>query len=516
MCGFANPLSFKNVTDAEISIVETFIRTKTMDFLRQRMCDSINEQCDVLVADEELIDHFGELYANNQGSFMFHAGDIILIKELVDHVQRIVDGNGKNTGLVFFQNTEPIRKRAPLRTQVSGNKKQKLPGKSLVKPIEEENLKAELIRKVTICFKPYMSEVHANNETINMNECVVVLKPEDGSKIYGDISCIICNVENRKNQKPKRVYYNTKGKSKGCWVLSNIMKHLQLKHNLSAQVDENNKLDLPNVTNDADNSTVPNLVDSHEEHYIVETDSNDNLSLVLVDDSELKKIENSDRDSPELLYSQLSVQINNVLATFLKNDEPHEEMEYFLTVSPRKLTVALIPGDGSCIFAAISHQLWMHKINSKEHKQATKKLRADVVEHILKPENFPLYQQRLHDRVYKIHEKSGKKITDMEKECKFFVRHILSNHKTWGGAETLLAVSILYSTNVFVFYEKGECSKIKKADHNNSRSIAIAFRIGLNEEGDETFNHYDSVCEISSADLYAVASRCCKHGQLNE
>lgn len=115
MCGFANPLSFKNITDAEISIVEHFIKNRTMDFLRQKMIESINEQCDVVVDDEELIDHFGELYAHNQDSFMFHAGDIILIKKLVAHVQNIVDCNGKNTGLAFFQNSKHGQKRAASR-----------------------------------------------------------------------------------------------------------------------------------------------------------------------------------------------------------------------------------------------------------------------------------------------------------------------------------------------------------------------------------------------------------------
>lgn len=130
------------------------------------------------------------------------------------------------------------------------------------------------------------------------------------------------------------------------------------------------------------------------------------------------------------------------------------------------------------------------------------------------PENFHLYQQRLRDRVIKIFKKSGKKvtdITDIEKECKFFVRNVLSNHKTWGGSETLLAVSNLYATNVFVFRENATCSKEKKADQNHNRSISIAYRIGLNEEGEDMWNHYDSVCEINSDDLYTVAGECCKH-----
>lgn len=513
MCGFANPLSFKHVTDAEILLVETFIRENTMKFLEQKMRDtlgdSINELCDVLVDDELLIDHFGELYANNRDSFMFHAGDVILIKELVEHVKQIVDEKGKNTGLAFFQNSKRIRKKT---SKKSANPKQKV-FKMLTRPTEGDslgdNLKNELIRKITTCFSPYMTDVHKNNELMNISECVVVLNSDDGLKIYGDVTCIICKFEDRVNQKPKRVYYNKKSENKGCWVLSNIVKHLQIQHSPSVELDKNNQQqsDLTNIENKiaSENDAEFNITNIQEEHYILE--DNGNLSLIMVDDSELKVVENSDQDNPQILYSQLSEQVVKVMAASMKNNETCSQME--IGFSERKITVANIPGDGSCIFGALAHQLWMYKISSMEHKQATKKLRAEVVEHILKPEYFPLYKQRLRERVFSFNEKVGKKVTDtdMEMECKIFVKHVLSNKKTWGGAETLLAVSILHSTNIIVFNENGTIAKVKKADQNHNRSIAIAFRIGLNDE----FNHYDSVCEINSADLYTVANKCCSH-----
>lgn len=509
MCGFANPLSFKKITDTEIMIVETFIRTKTMDFLQQRQSDNIDRQCDAFFDDEELIDHFGELYANNPTLFEFHEGHKIFIREIVDHVKRIVDGNGINTGLGFFQNVRRYRKRAASRaSKLTENQNYKLV-KLSVKPVEGNNLKFELIRKVAACFEPYMTDARLEGESMNIDECIVVVQNEDGSKIYGDVSCIICKVENRKNQKPKRVYYNIKSESKGCWVLSNIIKHLQHSHtpNTNTETDEQLQLDPPQVTDDSDAQQLDNLC---EEHYIVEKDSNDNLSLILVDDSDLQKIENSDQDNPDLVYTQLSTQITDVLSSALKYGEPRAEITYVLAKAPRKLAVVCIPGDGNCLFSALAHQLWMHKIKSKGHKQSTKELRAEVVEHILNPEHFAMYEHRLRDRVYNLSEKSGEKINDLEKECKFFVRHILSKPRTWGGAETLLAVSVLYSTNVFVFNENGSCTKIKKAGQNNNRSIAVAFRIGLNEQGEEIHNHYDSVCEIGSSELYNVVRKNCK------
>lgn len=211
----------------------------------------------------------------------------------------------------------------------------------LALPIEKENLKFELIQKVTNCIEPYVSDVlHASNQNLNINECIVVIQTEDGSQIYGDVTCIICQAENRKNQKSKRVYYNTKRKTKGCWVLSNINKHLQQQHMASNQIANENKLNSPITTDDAD--TMSQLVVSHEEHYTV--DSNGDLSVVMTDDSELKKIEDSDHDYQELLYTQLSARIIDVMAAVLKNDETREQMEYVLDKSLRKLMVTIIPG----------------------------------------------------------------------------------------------------------------------------------------------------------------------------
>lgn len=67
-------------------------------------------------------------------------------------------------------------------------------------------------------------------------------------------------------------------------------------------------------------------------------------------------------------------------------------MQFVLGKAPRKLTLAKIPGDNSCIFGALAHQLFMNDIKSKEHKRATKQLRADIVEDILLPGNFTFYE----------------------------------------------------------------------------------------------------------------------------
>lgn len=116
---------------------------------------------------------------------------------------------------------------------------------------------------------------------------------------------------------------------------------------------------------------------------------------------------------------------------------------------------------------------------------------------------FSFFEHHIKYRVYEV--KNSKEITDMSMECKMYVRHVLSNAKTWGGIETLLAVSNLYSTNIVVFNEDGICTKYKKADGCYDRSIAVAYRFGLNAEEAKIRNHYDSVFELNAFDLHSSA-----------
>lgn len=468
MTGYAHPMAFKAITDDEILKAEKFIREKTLSMLQKNAHDSINEEnCDVLIDDEQLRDYFGDLYAQDTTSFQFEAGDILLIKELVDHVKAIADGNGKNTGLHHFtnKNIQAMKKRRTVATE----------------QIDQEKLKMDLQEKVFKCFQLHTPDIIPIR--LNINQIIVEVHVKD-ERVHGEITCVICKVENKKQPKPKRVYYNFRAGG-GSWVLSNFVKHLQ-KH-LNAK--ENETECLVATTNEAD--TVLGIDDEQVGN------TGENLSVIIVEEN-LQQENNMSPDDPDALFTQLSSQITKTMAAVLKNCDKTENIYFSLVKSPRQLTVAEIPGDNSCMFGALSHQLYNYKITSNEHSQVTKKLRKDVVEHILKSENFPSFEYHLRDRVYEI--KNQKDITNMTTECKLFVRHVLSNNKTWGGMETLLAVSELHSTNIVVFNEDGICVKYKRAGQNYDRSIAIAHRLGLNGER----NHFDSVSDIGSADLLAA------------
>lgn len=135
-------------------------------------------------------------------------------------------------------------------------------------------------------------------------------------------------------------------------------------------------------------------------------------------------------------------------------------------------------------------------------------MRAEVVSHI--KQNTKLYEHAIKGRVYdnienrKMNgELSDSDSIDMEREIEFFVNRLLPVNRYWGGSESLNAVSDLYNVNILVFLENGSFNLITTAEMACERTIAVAFRLdnldGINR------NHYDSVTDILSDDIFALA-----------
>lgn len=91
VCGFANPLSFKQITETEIDKVEAFVREKLKPKASQTQKDC-----------------FGEIFENDSKCFQFMAGERLYIMGLAEHVKKIVDDGGTNKGISYFQRHQSI------------------------------------------------------------------------------------------------------------------------------------------------------------------------------------------------------------------------------------------------------------------------------------------------------------------------------------------------------------------------------------------------------------------------
>lgn len=103
-CGFAHPLSFKHITDAEIDKVEAFVREK----MKPKPSQSKTE-C------------FGQIFENDPEHFEFMPGERLYIKELVEHVKNTVDDGGRNKGIGHFQMNASVKSTIVEQTQNNAN-----------------------------------------------------------------------------------------------------------------------------------------------------------------------------------------------------------------------------------------------------------------------------------------------------------------------------------------------------------------------------------------------------------
>lgn len=494
MYGYANPVSFKAIDDTDIDAVEKSVREQTLKYLENKLSESINvSDCDVLVDDDQLEEYFGPFYKFAPSKFTFLPGEKKLIKQLVLHAQKIIDGNGINSGLKQFKPKRALKRKCSnnspieLDTQIT----------NATKKIDENEfesllprLNSSLFAKVNEILMQYKADEIINTENISPNIVSVVYK---NGQVYGDINCILCQNESKANkQNPKRISYKINNSSQ-FWVTSNFTTHLKKRHGLSANKKK------PKERKPQPKSVIDTIKanDNGKNITLAPDETIEFLDIEVISHSKLKI---------KTLYEQISSQITSMSEAVLQNDEQEDEMTIFLPAGDETtIKVVNAPGDGNCLFKSLAHQLHRHKMDSTESRTATAQLRARVVAYI--QQNVEPFTHELKGRIYDIKEKqrmdgnhSDSESFDMEREIQFFLYQLLPRNGYWGGSETLKAVSILYKVNVILFYEDDSFSIVAEEDAEHAKTIAVAYRFGESNSR----NHYDSVTDISSSDIYAL------------
>lgn len=531
MNGYANALAFQAITDDEIASIETFVREEMYNYLIRNTAEAINEHDesiltdddDVLITKEQLIDHFGKIYATDPMSFRFQSGEIVLIREMVNHVKAKLGTQQKN-GLKLFKTNRP-------------KKEKKFSAKSSMSEMNAEKLKFELTQRVIESMKIYGAETFFEDDMdCGVGDNTVEVRVQKGVGVYGNVRCEICETQNNKKKKPKRVYYDDNSQWP-CWVMSNFTRHLKNVHKLEAQKSKsasvkkaNKKMKVRKSNTRKSKSALATSPDKQfqtgsqeklnesdvvfvgvEKEETPHAQMEESVQFIVNDSADIEIThsilhnQTNDTNGQTLIFTQLTSQINAMMTTVLENAETCEEMGFLINETMQKLNVATTKPDGNCLFSSIAHQLYRLKINSKPHESKIRQLRQRVVEYILDPNNFPKFFHDLKDRVYERKKKDD--IADMETECKLYVENCLAKNSVWGGTETIYAACELEKVNVLIFNENGHFYTLSNTKQYD-RTICIAYRLLRDEYGDiieGTRFHYDSVCDIDSSTLYNAA-----------
>lgn len=481
ICGYSNVYSMDKFDDNHIGEIEKVVRE---DFSEMLQC----EQENVL----QFIDNhdiFG-LYKANHQRFRFLPGEKNLILQFVEHVKSFKSANNEklqNDHFIMPENHKLQSKKHLCLTPIGY-----LFGNKLLTKVANDNEKnsssESLLLKLNSLLRPFSVTTSAE---------MIIIK-NNGQKVFAEATCILCK-DSGKSQQICIQYDVPKNSLKAHWNVSNFSRHLQRHgdgHKLNRKRENNN--------NGGDNKL---LIETHTNPKVlkVETDELEELNV----DIRSRTGSNDAMDGDltfytRKIYDQISEQ-NLKLTKSLKKHKPVFNEIVFQLNTQRTVNVVAMQPDGSCLFAALTHQLNLDEANSTKHVNAAKNLRERVVKYI--NDNFVSFKSYITRRLNpKDSENSGDEteiVEGTDTNCLFFVNSLLSKTATWGGTESLKAISELEKVNILIFPEGGKPYFPFYFNTDYTRTVAIAFCL---DEQRKKRNHYDSIAEVNKPILYDTAA----------
>lgn len=156
----------------------------------------------------------------------------------------------------------------------------------------------------------------------------------------------------------------------------------------------------------------------------------------------------------------------------------------FVILNEMACEVVEIPGDGNCLFAAISHQIFGHDVNSIMHKAMTMTMREMVTKFIWAHRWDVGLQAQI---VHRVNEDYPQLLATTTEQTMTNFTKLISRNGTWGGSETMWAIHRMFNVNIRIYRESGDETVIESANNGSNGEIRVVYR-GQAEE----WNHYDS------------------------
>lgn len=462
---------FNGIEKENIDVIESSIASKLLPDL-----EDIVERNGQKLDPSILSLFFGNHFASKPNEFKFTQGEIILIKQIKNHV-----------GVKGFQHfAAKKRKFTPKLTETAvglvygdaiTSEDTAASANSDEVIFSSENLEIKLLHSVN---KVTRKALLATGDTANITADAIDIDQSDNENIKASVPCTFC-------KQKKKVSYKH---SKGNWIMSNLIIHLK-------KCSQRNEQELA-----AKNILPLDAQDKESSEKVIELDI---TPVAFNKDVKSLNIELSPKIVllSDNMIRQMSVQIIKLKNSIVSNNMKIVQRKFRANVqnilSDMSLGVIEISPDGNCLFGAIVHQLFHVDTESEQHVTMVQKLRMDVVKHI--ENNVTDYLFIMKDLIY--HKNPSKKIMNIEKEIQDYLDNGLSIDKSWAGNESLNAISIMYKKNIVIINENDDPNMIMKFTSDFNETIIIFFNV--------TRDHYESVVDIDAQVLSAIAAELIKN-----
>lgn len=493
--------------------------------LLEEKCTSLNTQ----FSEDEKCFFYG-LYQSNTTKFKFLPGEKLLLKEIAIHINAVIEAESCDAYMPPFAipkhfNTQMRRDTSNISVGTYFGKKS-----TKIRPItatdDTSNLKTEVMEKV----KVHCCAVDSNLNEGDFNEEIIEIV-NDGTRLFARLKCVFCisekkNASDKEKSSGKRkfaknhiIQYDiSKATNLPYWNFSNYKNHL--KYHTVKSIGQSTKKDKKigkTKRSKSISKEIVDMTDVEDEEDKIQTDeqsetslkdeSNLNDSSVVVVDEKNVTQDSQDKIS-SALHRMISEQNLAITQAVYANNEKKFKMRFKLNGASKTVDIIKIKPDGNCLYASLVHQLHNFKVKSDDHVAATINLRKSVIAYI--NDHFDDFIYEIKGRILEdresTDEENAKCKTVTDKECETYIDEVLSQNGAWGGSETIKAVSQIEKVNVLIFMERDTMFFPVEFDPNRERLISIAYRRAGNK-----FNHYDSVCELSSEILFDCINHLTTH-----
>lgn len=203
-----------------------------------------------------------------------------------------------------------------------------------------------------------------------------------------------------------------------------------------------------------------------------------------------------------VIFKQMTTQVTKMTKYKFLFSETERSMEFHINDTEYELDILKVSADGSCLFRTAAHQLFGERLNGAKQSKKTHELRNDVIAFIKK--NYDKFEFELTGRMY---EEFGKDVKNITEKYKHFVTETLAKKSTWGGSESIKAISLMHSVNIMIINECGECYYVNGFDDKLPATIFLAYRMVANSSEKSKRAHYDSVVDIDEKVAFEIAKK---------